>query len=202
VSVNKSLYWRSRRTVRHAAGHPACQVRRAGAGVHGAVPPRLGCHRSPGDRLRWHRAGGAGHGDGRVDDPARAARSAGASARAAVVRVADASGRPSPTRHSCGTRWWSPRLPLLSTTRGETGLRGARLSCDAFCARTPCRLWKTLRTPAGSCGEHTRGRPTYRALFRGQLTALPVSVHNAEVGSTRLLPSINFPTRWRPRRSR
>jgi len=65
--------------VRHAGGHLACQVRRAGAGVHGAVPPRLGGHRSPGDRLRWHRVGGAGHGDGRVDHPARAARSAGAS---------------------------------------------------------------------------------------------------------------------------
>ena len=69
-------------------GRSRFEACRAGAGVHGAFPPRLGGHRSPGDRLWWHRVGGPRHGDGRVDHPARAARSRRCVTPAAVAQPA------------------------------------------------------------------------------------------------------------------
>ena len=180
--------------MRHAGGHPACQVRRAGAGVHGAVPPRVGGDRSPGDRLRRHRAGGAGHGDGRVDDPARAARSAGAPRpcrrRAAGAPAADASGRPTPTRPCCGTwtRWWSPRRPAILSRRCA-GRAGA-------CGRWPWRWtgWAITSVTRWSRSCCTRSATACKA------TSRPARAASIPIGTRSFATSPQVVRRWQRRR--
>lgn len=153
--------------MRHAGGDSACEVPGAGAGVHGAVPPRVGGHRSPGDRPRGQCVGGAGHGDGRVDDSVRAARSAGASPLAALAQRRAGGGRkgqPSPTRPSCGTCtcWWSPRRPAILIPRfgGRAGACGRWPWRWTGWAITSVKRWsRSCCTPSATASKaHVKSR--------------------------------------------
>jgi hypothetical protein len=174
-SVNKSLYWRSRGSTRHAGGHAACQVRRAGAGVHGAIPPRLGGHRSPFDRLRRHRLGGAATGmakstiqrglrDLQVRRPLPPSRSrlAGGGCKRATVT----------TRCSCGTwtHWWSPPPPTIRIRR-FAGRAGA------------CGRWRWHWT-AGPSRQSYGGRGVAPRLRHG----VPLSAGHEQVEQDRASP--------------
>jgi hypothetical protein len=66
------------------SGHAAGETCGAVAGADGAVAPIVGRDRSAGDRVRGHRAGGAGHGHRGLDDSAGPAR-LGASGDALVA---------------------------------------------------------------------------------------------------------------------